>query len=334
MKTEQSIVQELERLEHRVQSSTDPLVHLYLRERRPPTASSKSTIPLLLVHGATISSILWDNPLPDWSWMDRLALDGFHVFAVDLRGYGLSSKPDSFDRPPLENEPYARAKDVEQDVLDAIDLILDITGAEQVDLLGGSWGSVICGKLVAENPEIKVRRLILYAPLYSEMATRPNWLGKTPISKNQSIGAYRRVSPEQLRLRWDEEIPVQDKTLWRPEGVLEALMRSCITADQSTEDIKQPDFRVPNGTIADLHEVFDGKPLYDCSNITVPTLLIRGAADPVSTHEDAYRLFENLKSNIKRYTVVGNGAHFMIAENKITEVHSTIAGFLAEVFKS
>lgn len=326
MKTEQSIVPEVQRTAHRVQSSNEPSVHLHLRERRPFIASSKSAVPLLLVHGATISSILWDNPLPDWSWMDRLALDGFHVFAVDLRGYGQSSRPESFDHPPLENEPYARAKDVEQDVIDAIDFILELTRAEKIDLLGGSWGSIICGKLVAENPEIKVRRLVLYAPLYSEMTTRPDWLDKPSRSNGSSIGAYRRVLPEQLKHRWDSEIPVPDKSSWRPDGILEALMRGCIDDDDQTG------FRVPNGTIADLHEVFDGKPLYDCGDISAPTLLIRGSADPVSTHEDAFGLFESLNSDIKRYTVVGNGAHFMIAENKIDEVHSSITGFLAETF--
>lgn len=330
MKTEPSIVPEVLALEHCVQSSNDPSVHLHLRERRPIKISTKNKVPLLLVHGATIPSVLWDNPLPNWSWMDRLAMDGFHVFAVDLRGYGQSSRPECFERPPLENKPYARAKDVEQDVIDTIGFILDITGTKQVDLLGGSWGAIICGKLVAENPEIKVRRLVLYAPLYSEMTTRPDWLDRPNIS---SIGAYRRVSPEQLRLRWDREIPVQNKLLWRPEGVLEALMRSCIAADKGTTRVEQSHFRVPNGTIADLLEVFDAKPLYNSADISVPTLLIRGSADPVSTHDDTSRLFASLSSNIKRYTVIGNGAHFMIAENKINEVHSSIAGFLTENFE-
>ena len=327
MKTERSpeqpIVHEVQRMAHRVQSSSDPLVHLHIRERRPFIATSKSATPLLLVHGATISSILWDNPLPDWSWMDRLAMDGFHVFAVDLRGYGQSSRPESFDHPPLENEPYARAEDVEQDVIDTIDFILDLTGAEQTDLLGGSWGSIICGKLVAENPEIRVRKLVLYAPLYSEMTTRPDWLDRPNAAP---IGAYRRVLPEQLRRRWDDEIPVPDKSSWRPDGILEALMDGCIEGDG------QSGFRAPNGTIVDLHEVFEGRPLYDSCNIFKPTLLIRGSADPVSTHNDASRLFESIGSDIKRYTIVGNGAHFMIAENKIDEVHSSITGFLAEVF--
>lgn len=330
--SERSFVPEILTKEHRIQSTSDPLVQLHLRERRAFNTSDHP-VPLLLIHGATISSVLWDNPLPGWSWMDRLAMDGFHVFAVDLRGYGRSSRPESFNHPPLENAPYARVRDVEQDVIDTIEFIKNHTGSSQIDLLGGSWGSIICGKLVAENQKINVRRLILYAPLYSETTTRPDWLGRPPISQTASIGAYRRVSSQQLKHRWDEEIPVQNKSLWRPDGIFESLASSCIEYDkdpggQGRET--QSEFLVPNGTIADLYEVFDGKPLYDSGGISIPTLLIRGSADPISTHEDAFRLFESLKSDTKRYTVIGNGAHFMIAEHKIKEVHSAITGFLAE----
>ncbi|MBL4726837.1 MAG: alpha/beta fold hydrolase [Rhizobiaceae bacterium] len=317
-------------MEHRVQSSSDPSLQLYLRERRPANLASRHSVPLLLVHGATIPSVLWDNPLPGWSWMDRLAMDGFHVFAVDLRGYGRSSQPESFDHPPHENAPYARAGDVTQDVIDAIDFILARSDAMQVDLLGGSWGSIICGKLVAENPKINIRRLVLYAPLYSETQKRPDWLSTSVAPLAASLGAYRNVAPEQLKHRWDAEIPVQDKSLWRPDGILEALTDNCIEDDNRDGHTGRPDFRVPNGTIADLHEVYDGKPLYNSNNINVPTLLIRGSHDPVSTHEDASRLLNSLKSNVKRYVVVENGAHFMIAENKIDEVHASITGFLAE----
>ncbi len=318
-------------MEYRVPSSVDARVLLHVRERR---SAKNEGVPLLLVHGATIPSVLWDNPLAGWSWMDRLAADGFHVFAVDLRGYGRSSRPESFKRPATENPPYARAEDVCQDVMDVIAFIKSQTRVPQVDLLGGSWGSIICGKLIAENPAASVRKLVLYAPLYAEPDKRPVWLRAPEKAEGSSveenpIGAYRWVSANELRLRWDAEIPVQDKTSWRPTGVLEALVQSCIE-DESAADDDLVHFRVPNGTIMDLHDVFEGKPLYDSRAITIPTLLVRGSADPTSTHDDASRLFESLSSDVKRYTVVGNGAHFMIGENKINEVHSVITGFLTE----
>lgn len=319
-------------VEHRVMSSGDDAsVYINIRERKPAKRPEKPLVPLLLVHGATIASILWDNPLPGWSWMDRLAQDGFHVFAVDLRGYGQSSRPASFDRPPLENRPYAKATEVVQDVLDAINFIKARTGYDQIDLLGGSWGSIICGKLIAEKPNIGVRRLVLYAPLFCEPDSKPSWLPEVGGSQanTRPMGAYREVSIKGLKDRWDAEIPVADKTLWRAPGVFEALADSCI-GDSAGYTWSTPDtFRAPGGTIADLFEIYSGKPLYDCSNITIPTLLVRGAADPVSTHGDAARLFEQLNSSIKHYTIVGEGAHFMIGEKSFLQVHQIINSFLS-----
>lgn len=107
--SEKSFVTDISTNEHRIQSTSDPSVQLHLRERRAFNTSSDHPVPLLLIHGATISGVLWDNPLPGCSWMDRLAMDGFHAFAVDLRGCGRSSRPESFNHPPHENASYAHA---------------------------------------------------------------------------------------------------------------------------------------------------------------------------------------------------------------------------------
>jgi len=318
---------------HRIGSSAEPSLFLHIRERRPADGFLSRPTPLLLVHGATVPSVLWDTPLPGWSWMDRLAADGFHVFAVDLRGYGGSSRPPGFAEPPEANPAYARARDVVADVADAVGFILSRTGADRIDLLGGSWGSVVCGKFVAEAGANKVRRLVLYAPLYCEPSHHPVWLGSAanadaPEDVAREIGAYRRVSGEELRARWDAEIPVDEKSSWRADGVLEALVASCLADEDGAKEATG--FKVPNGTLVDLHSIFNGKPLYESRDIRVPTLLVRGSADPTSTNGDAGRLFDRLSSPVKRYVIVGNGAHFMIAEKKTSEVHAVVAGFLSE----
>jgi pimeloyl-ACP methyl ester carboxylesterase len=221
-----------------------------------------------------------------------------------------------------DNQPVARPFCGAAIDLASFTVILSRTGAGQIHLLGGSWGSVICGKFVAEGGASRVRRLVLYAPLYSEPSRRPAWLGDVPSPDlpedlaNQ-IGAYRRVSGDEIRARWNSEIPAHDKSSWRADGMLEALVASCI-ADEN----EAAGFKVPNGTLVDLHCIFKGRPLYESRDIRVPTLLIRGSADPTSTNGDACRLLESLGSPVKRYVVVGKGAHFMIAEHKIGEVHA------------
>lgn len=314
---------------HRLTSSTDASVFLHLRERRPK-AERPSAPPLLLVHGATVASVLWDNPAPGWSLMDRLARAGLHVFALDLRGYGRSSRPPSFARPAHEGRPYARAEEVVQDVRDAVDFIRESTGARRIDLLGGSWGSVVCGKLAAEKGEAAgIRRLILYAPLYSEPDSRPYWIAD-PRREGRAMGAHRDVRVSALRERWDAEIPLANKAEWRPDGIFEALAESCLQDDAAYPWAAPSAFRAPAGTIADLNEIYAGRPLYDCAAVSQPTLLVRGSSDPVSTHADASRLFEKLGSAAKQYTVVGNGAHFMVGERRLPQLQSVLTSFLTD----
>lgn len=313
-----------------IQSRDDTNLKLFLRERRPDGPVDQAGTPLLLIHGATIASVLWDNPISEWSWMNRLASDGFHVFALDLRGYGRSTRPTCFDLPPDENTPYARAADVQKDVVDAIHYILEQTASDQIDLLGGSWGSIVCGKLAAEADQSIIRKLVLYAPLYCDANNRPSWLDLDVIDNPSGIGAYRRVSLQQMRDRWDAEIPVCEKVAWRASGVLEAMVNNCLSEEMEQSGSRSDSFKVPNGTIADLQQAFTGNPLYECEDISTPVMLIRGSHDPVSTHEDASQLFTRISSDIKRYTIIGNGAHFMIAEKKFGEVHTAVAGFLLE----
>lgn len=316
---------------HRIASTHVIGLELYLRERRPPAGCAVRDVPLLLVHGATIASALWDAALPGWSWMDRLAQDGFHVFALDLRGYGGSGRPESFASPPEANTPYARAFEVVEDVADAVEFVRASTGAAQIDLLGGSWGSIVCGKFTAERAGDAIRKLVLYAPIYVDCTHRPVWLPHLPAGGGDTdlahaIGAYRWVSVRDLRARWDAEIPCPDPSGWRPKGMLVQMLASYIE-DRSQQDGGR--FRVPNGTIFDLCCAFDGEPLYDCAQVTVPTLLIRGDADPISTAEGAETLRSSIGSLDCTLTCIPGGAHFMIAERAMPRVHAEIAAFLA-----
>lgn len=316
---------------HRLASSQTPGLELFIRHRRPAPGAPRQPVPLLMVHGATLSSLLWDHPLPGWSWMDRLAADGFEVFALDLRGYGLSTRPDWDRLDPAV--PYARAEDVLADVADAIDFVRQHTGSAELDLLGGSWGSVICGLFAARCPAAPVRRLVLYAPIYCEPDSASTWWQAAadpadPRRVNPQLGAYRWVSETDLRSRWDSEIPLADKTAWRPEPVLRGLFDAAMAQDAAGWQRQPPAFRVPNGTLVDLFHIYSGRSLYDAADITWPTLLIRAQHDQTSTDGGARRLFEALGSPRKRLVHIGNGAHFVILEQQADQVHAEVAGFL------
>ena len=88
-------------------------------------------IPILLIHGLASNARLWDGPAR------RLAELGHAVTAIDLRGHGLSDKPDTgYDMANIAN-----------DVLDVVNAL----GARQRNwvrplVLGQSWG----GNIVVE----------------------------------------------------------------------------------------------------------------------------------------------------------------------------------------
>ncbi|NRQ34354.1 alpha/beta hydrolase [Nonomuraea sp. NN258] len=100
--------------------------------------------PLLLVHG-------WGADSHQWSWhIDALARD-HRVIAVDLRGHGYSSVPDT------GNTPRAMAED--------LNLLLDHLGIERVTAIGHSMGGQIVSILAVEHPD-KVGKIVVIDPGY------------------------------------------------------------------------------------------------------------------------------------------------------------------------
>ena len=77
-------------------------VKLYLRERVSAAMPDRITGDkvVLFVHGAgTPGSVAFDVPYQDYSWMAFLAAAGYDAFAVDLTGYGRSTRPEAMNDP-------------------------------------------------------------------------------------------------------------------------------------------------------------------------------------------------------------------------------------------
>jgi pimeloyl-ACP methyl ester carboxylesterase len=306
---------------HFVASTDEPGLKLHLRAHE----DDPERTPVLMVHGATYASRLYDIPHPGASWLRATADAGFAAYALDIRGYGRSRS----EVMECATAPYAPASSAIRDIDDAVTWICARHGVETLRLIGGSWGSITTALYTATIGAARVARLVLYAPIYAER--NEGWLElladpDCPDRLNPAFGAARLVTEAETRTRWDAEIP--QGADWRDEAVLQAMVRSSL-ADDPASTIQDPRaFRAPNGTFLDLWEAFNGRPLYDPLAIRCPTLLIRGAADPTSTRSDALALFDRLGAADRQYVEIANGAHFVSAERRAPQLFDAVNCFL------
>ena len=322
-------------IEHYIVSTDDPQLKLYVRERTPTDISADACDKaIIFIHGATLDSGMYDLPVAGYSWLQAAAGQGMAAYAMDVRGYGNSTRPPSMASPAGDNLPYARATDAVKDIGDVVNFVRARTGRDKVILVGGSWGSITAGAYTSKNND-KIEKLVLYAPVFSDR--NPGWLKAVsdpddPTRFNFALGAYRRETAAGVRNRWDAEIVPEDKHRWREDHMLETLVQQQLDKDPESFNQTPPDFRVPNGVLMDVFEIFSERPLYNPSLIQVPTMLVRGAGDPESTHRDATGLFEMLGSQIKRYVVIGNGSHFLFCEKNGFQAIREVLNFVQEEF--
>jgi pimeloyl-ACP methyl ester carboxylesterase len=98
----------------------------------PADGAASGAPPLVLVHGLASNARLWDGV------GRRLAAAGRRVVAVDQRGHGLSSKPDS---------TYSMSE-----VVDDLAACIEVLGWESPVLVGQSWGGNVVLETAARHP--------------------------------------------------------------------------------------------------------------------------------------------------------------------------------------
>src|SRR5260221_2421190 len=166
---------------------------------------------LLLMHGATFSSgSLFDAPVGGASLMDQLAIAGFDVYAVDVRGYGPSTWPPDMEGAVDPSTQPVRIETAIRDLGTAIDHILQYRRLDQLNLVAMSWGGSVAGAYTAKN-DGKIKRLALIAPL---------WLRETPgrIDQGGDLPAYREVYLWKYEGTWRAAAPKDQGDALIPPG--------------------------------------------------------------------------------------------------------------------
>jgi pimeloyl-ACP methyl ester carboxylesterase len=299
----------------RIPPSDEAPISLRLLECQPLRKNPLSS-PLLLVHGATLGANVFDLPLDGYSLMAEMALAGRAVYAIDIRGFGNSRLDPTSEAHRNLLGPFPSITEVVADVGAAVTAILTRERVETLDLIGFSWGCIAVARYAIQFPQ-RVARLALYAPLYGEF-NRP-WLDliADPIDRTRlrsDLGPYRSIALADLIDRWNMEIGVPDIGAYRESGVAECVFETFWKLDPYVRANGTAAFRCPSGPFVDLVNVFNGQRPYDAHELTVPTLIVRGADDRTSTDSDARALLAEIRSRHKSYVVVPCGSHFLLWE--------------------
>lgn len=257
-------------------------------EKRPATARGA----ILLVHGRTWSAVPdFDLEVPgeDISLMDALAREGLAVFAVDLRGYGGTTRDQTGWLTP------SRAAE------DVAGVLAWINAREKLDekasLLGWSMGSMVA-QLCAQRHGAKLSALILYG--------YPN----DPDQRRKE-----RATPDTPRRR-DNRADRAAADFITPGAIskeaIAAFVQTAMAADPVLVDMTA------------MHEYNE----LDPAKVGVPTLILHGQFDPFAKAAAHAKLFTRLGHPDREWVVLPGGDHAAHMETSAARFVQAVVSFL------
>ena len=268
-------------------------------EKVAGTADGKPVI--VLAHGSgTAGQGSFDLQVPDetdTSLMDVLARDGFDVFAPDMRGFGLSTHP----------ETGVTTVEAAEDLNAAVDVIRALRHTDKVHVVAWSWGTQYAGLFVIAHPE-KVSRFVSYAQMH---ANSPDILKRRERLEEFRKGPYMDV-PEAA---WKKRFSSMTPETANGQDVIDAFAREAARVET----------RSPTGPHIDMVTKL---PMLDAGKITVPTLMIHGQYDDVADPPGLMPFFAALSCPEKSYAVIPNAGHMAHLQEGRSLLQSEIASFL------
>jgi pimeloyl-ACP methyl ester carboxylesterase len=222
------------------------------------------------------------------------------------------------EQPAQESRPLSRAFLVVRDI-DAVALAaMRRQGSNQVALLGWATGGMWASYYAALWPE-RVGDLVTLNALYGGSDRHPS-LGpgstnsdpERPDRLKANLGGYAVYEPASLWPTWDRSIPVAEKATWRDPAVAEAYARAALSSDAQSSQRQPPAFRAPLGAIEDSFYQANGRRLFDASQITARTLVVRSERDFWSRPEDADSFAHDaVRARELRVLTLPNATHFV-----------------------
>jgi pimeloyl-ACP methyl ester carboxylesterase len=207
------------------------IAEIYVRERLQAgtllRAASVTDRVVLFVHGAgTPAEVAFDVPYQDYSWMAYLARSGFDVFAMDVTGYGRSTRPTAMNDPcnlareqqtafipNLISVPCAPSYPHQMttiasdwnDIGAIVDYIRTLRHVNQISILAWSLGGPRAAGYAAQHPE-NLLKLVLLAPAYTRTLS-----ASAPAQVPAEGPAMTTQSREEFTVNWDRQVGCQDQ---------------------------------------------------------------------------------------------------------------------------
>jgi pimeloyl-ACP methyl ester carboxylesterase len=256
---------------------------------------------VLFVHGAgTPAELAFDAPYQDYSWMRYLASAGFDVFAMDMTGYGRST------RPPAMNEPCNLSREQQvslgfqpcnatytqnmttiasdwNDIGAVVDHVLALRHVQRLSLIAWSLGGPRAGGYASQHPE-KVSRLVFLAPAYNRTGS-----GSPPEQVPGKGTAYNTQTKGELAANWDRQVGCPDQ--YDPKAS-EAVWTAMLESDPVGATWGSGTRRAPQVTSWGWNNA-------TVTKLTIPTLAVAGAYDKQVPPDRVKDLFTDLGSKQK-----------------------------------
>lgn len=222
---------------------------------------------VVLLHGAGDSWHSYQRVLP-------LLPATYRVYAVTLRGHGLSDHPES---------GYSR-DDFAEDILQ----FLEELKLERVTLVGHSLGSFVAQRVAERDSSHRLVRLVL--------------IGSGPGGRRAGSGEAAITSPF---AKLKDPVPYtfardfQASTIYHP---IPAWFFETMVAESQ---------RVPAATWHGIGQTSSGSAIDDLKKISVPTLLFWGDHDSIFKRQDQQVLLDTIShSSLKTYPDTGHALHW------------------------
>jgi len=322
---------------------------LFVREKVPSSLLddaggkvAEANVVLMIHGGYWPSTVAFDLPYAPphgdeggdapYSWMEALALRGFDVFAMDMTGYGGSSRPMMDDPGNLSPEsqalmiprtlaavrapsyPYrlATSESEAADIDRVVDAIRELRGVARVNLIGWSGGGIRIGTYAVRYPG-KVARLVIWASSnYADDG--PDGPPANLPEPGYPVLFQDRATGEGVRWRPNVRRPTQVAP-----GVMDVVWRHACLSDPVGASWGPGGLRGPTRT-------YWGWNAGAAGTITAPTLVLAGEYDRLmASNRDLHRA---LGAKEKVFIAIDGASHFMTWEKQRRVLHAASAEWL------